>query len=235
MIKVLIVELGADVNQTLLWKSQDSSKSEDTKEFTPLLWAIFQNQANVVKLLLEKGADETRWGCCLAKNRQWLCGTALGLALQMNCDQKMIEILQSRVEKKISNSKNTTVIEIGSKTDWKGLIDQSRDRNETDSNPTVASLIQMERNISNLISNPDYLTPSQIEKEKLEIARRAKDLETKIKISAEIEQRINQLKLESEAEQQVNELILQAESDNAKQRRASTMSTSSDTPSMTWL
>jgi hypothetical protein len=127
------------------------------------------------------------------------------------------------------------VIQIGPKNEWKKIIDETRnsDETETDSIPDVVSIIQFERNIANLISNPDYLSPSQIEEEKRELEGRAKDLEAKIKISGEIERRINQLRLESEAERQVKDLGLDTETENLKQRRVSAMSTTSDSP--TWL
>ena len=83
MIQILIDELEANVNETLLWKS---SSSQETKQFTPLIWAVLQNQPRIVQFLLNQGADEGFWGCCLGKNKEWVCGTALGIAQEVIID-----------------------------------------------------------------------------------------------------------------------------------------------------
>ncbi len=80
MIQILIEELEANVNEILLWKS---SNSQETKEFTPLIWAVLQNQPPIVQLLLNNGAEEGFWGSCLGKNKEWICGTALGIAQEV--------------------------------------------------------------------------------------------------------------------------------------------------------
>lgn len=80
MIQILVEELKADVNEKLLWKS---SSSQETKEFTPLIWAVLQNQPGIVQFLLDNGADENFWGCCLGKSKGWFCGTALEIAREV--------------------------------------------------------------------------------------------------------------------------------------------------------
>jgi len=193
MINVLVSELGADVNQTLLWKNPDQTDSSDSeRKFSPLLWAIFQNQPEVVEFLIKKGADVEFNGCCLNKSKTWICGNALGLASQLNSDEKILDLLRNFQEKKNRHGKNATVIQIGGKPDWKSLIETKNSREESVTSSDSSS------EISELTSHPDYLTPEEIEAERREIRRRTELLESRIKISAEIEERMGQLRLRSE-------------------------------------
>lgn len=195
MIDVLVGELGADVNQILLWKNPEQSGNNDSeRKFTPLLWAVFQNQPEAVEALLKRGADPEFVGCCLNKNKAWICGDALSLASQNNSNDKILDLLRNWQERKNRPGKNKTVIQIGGKSDWKSLIEtkNARDKSDTDSCSSGWG-----SDISELISNPDYLSPEEIEAERREIRRRTELLEARIKVSADIEERISQLKFRS--------------------------------------
>ena len=201
MITVLIDELGANVNQLLLWKNlaqtgNKNTETDETRQFTPLIWAVLQDLPKVVKLLLEKGADETIWGCCLGRDKLWMCGTALGFAKKMNCDPEILEMLQSRAERKISNSKNTTIIQIGMKSDWKSVVGSKKIPNSVETDSEFGD--SLTDKISELVSNPDYLSHAEIEERKRELEEKAKELEAKIKTSMEIENQIYLLKQEVE-------------------------------------
>ena len=198
MINVLIDELGANINQLLQWKNLDKTRNknaetEETREFTPLIWAVLQNLPKVVKLLLDKGADDTVWGCCLDRNKTWMCGTALGFAKKMNSDPEILKMLQSRSERKISNAKNTTIIQIGMKSDWMSFVDSKKKNMNPDEIDSEFRDCLTDK-ISELVLNPDYLSPAEIEEGKRELERKANELETKIKISMEIENQIYLLK-----------------------------------------
>jgi hypothetical protein len=63
--------------QILFWKNPDQDGS---RKFSPLLWAVVQNQPEIVEILLDKGADADFAGCCLDNDKAWICGNAFGLA-----------------------------------------------------------------------------------------------------------------------------------------------------------
>jgi hypothetical protein len=112
-------------------------------------------------------------------------------------------MLQSRAERKISNVMNTTIIRVGSKPNWKSLIDPKNNKKfiqEIETDVRANSAIQIRDNISRLVSNPNYLTRQQIEEEKRELAKRADALEMKIKVSADIEEQLRLLKQQSPQE-----------------------------------
>ena len=200
MINVLVGELGADVNQVLLWKNPEQTGDQDSeRKFSPLLWAVFQNQPEIAEMLLKRGAGIDFVGCCLNKNKEWICGNALDLANQLNDNEKMLTLLKKWTEKKTRPGKNTTVIQIGGgKPDWKSLIEtkNSREKSETE---TDSSSLGCGEDISELISNPDYLSPEEIDAERREIQRRMEIFERRVKISADIEERISQIRLRSES------------------------------------
>ena len=158
---------------------QDSSRT-----FTPLMWAVYQNLPEIVALLLEKGADENMSGCCLHKNRKWICGNAIGIAEMLGTDAAIVEMLRNKESKK-----HKTVIQIGTKSDWKRLVESRGDRERIE--PDSAGN-DPRKHISVLISNPDYLSPEEIESEKRELS----NLQARIKKAIEIEEQINRLRLE---------------------------------------
>ncbi len=79
------------------------------------------------------------------------------------------------------------MLQIGSKSDWKSLIETKgvRDKSETDSG-------WIEK-VSELVSNPDYMSPEEIVAEREELKRRSEKLEERMRISSEIEEQINQV------------------------------------------
>ena len=153
--------------------------------------AVSTNQPEIVKLLLDRGADDTFNGCCMGSRKGvWMCGSALGLARQSGSHPDIIEMLESRVVGKTSS------VDGSGKSDYRGIIRQlqkseiSGSANESE----IGSESELEDRIRRLMKKPNYLTPEEIEKEQSELQTRRKLLELKIEISREIENRIRSLK-----------------------------------------
>jgi hypothetical protein len=152
--------------------------------------AVSTNQPEIVKLLLDRGADDTFNGYCMGPRRGvWMCGSALGMARQSGSHPDIIAMLESRVGK-------SATVEGTGKSDWRGIIRQQQ-QNEigaSDENrEEIGSDSKLHDQIQQLKMDPNYLTPEQIEREQSELEDRRKILELKIEISREIETRIRSL------------------------------------------
>jgi len=148
--------------QTLLWKRKSETTCGcDVREFTGLHWAISLDIHEVVRVLIELGADLNQRGCLLNKSKIWVCGSPLKLALKINSSKEVIQILESGEIDTVQNDSSVkTTIYIG-KPSWKTFLNQANSHVE-DSDEKLRTALRLLNKVNELTADPDYLTEEQV-------------------------------------------------------------------------